>query len=53
MAAVLAACMHECSTDVVADKALAQIVSAVSAGKPFFVQINPIAVRPTHYALVS
>lgn len=31
------------STDVIADKGIAQIKTAVASGKPFFVQISPIA----------
>lgn len=31
------------STDVIADKAVAQIKSAVASGQPFYAQISPIA----------
>lgn len=31
------------STDVIAEKAVAQIQSAIAAGKPFYAQISPIA----------
>ena len=33
----------EYSTDVIRDKGIAQIKSAVAAGKPFYAQISPIA----------